>query len=367
MTARGAPFLRAVDKSGDVQLVGVSRQIVQLREQIERVARSDATILITGERGVGKETIAQGIHAVSARAGMDFVTVSCEGLPEALLESELFGHLRGRFTGAYRDNPGKLERADKGSVFLDEIGETTLRTQKLLVRFFETGELQSMGEHDGGRVVNVRAIAATNRNLPDMVRQGTFREDLFDQLNVTHLIVPPLRERPEDIPALVSHFLHIWACESESMVTSIDAEALNVLMRYDWPGNVRQLVNVLERLAVTGRDRVATAEDLPAAVRAQPSLSFRPTRDRRRTVADDLYQRLTEEYESFWSGVYAPYMNREFTRCTLREVVRRGLEASRGNYRLVARLFNIDARDYKRFLGFLRKQECQLPFKEFRQ
>jgi len=138
-------------------------------------------------------------------------------------------------------------------------------------------------------------------------------------------------------------------------------------MRYDWPGNVRQLVSVIERLAITGRDRVATAEDLPAEMRTQPNLSFRPKRDRRRTVADDLYKRLTEEHESFWSGAYAPYMNREFTRGTLREVVRRGLEASRGNYRIVARLFGIEPRGYKRFLSFLRKQECQLPFKEFRQ
>jgi DNA-binding NtrC family response regulator len=367
MTAGGAPLRQAVGEPGYAQLVGVSRQIVQLREQIERVSRSDATILITGERGAGKETVARGIHALSARAGMDFVTVSCEGLPETLLESELFGHLRGSFTGAYQDNPGKLERADMGSVFLDEIGELPLRTQKLLVRFFETGELQRMGAHDGGRVVNVRVIAATRRNLPDLVRQGAFREDLFDQLNVIHLVVPPLRERCEDIPVLARHFLDILAWERECMVTSIDADALNVLMRYDWPGNVRQLVNVLERLAITGRDRVATAEDLPAEVRTQPNLSFRPKRERRRTVADDLYKQLTEEHESFWSGVYAPYMNREFTRGTLREVVRRGLEASRGNYRIVARLFGLEPRDYKRFLSFLRKQECQLPFKEFRQ
>jgi len=365
--ARGAFAGSAARKASHAQLVGTSRQIVELRQEIERVARSDAKILITGESGAGKEVVAQCIHAHSPRVSASFVAVNCGGLPETLLESELFGHVRGSFTGAYRDKPGKLELAHGGTVFLDEIGEMTLRMQGLLLRFLETGELQKVGADGGGRVVNVRVIAATNRNLRDLISQGTFREDLFYRLNVIHLEVPPLRERREDIQLLVEHFLQMFTQDGGSVVRSISPEAMNVLTRYSWPGNVRQLANVVERLVITGRDMVATLDDLPADVRVQEGVGFRPKRERRRTVADDLYKRLIEERESFWSCVYTLYMDREITRGTLREIVRKGLEEARGNYRIVARLFNLEARDYKRFLNFLRKHDCQLPFKEFRQ
>jgi transcriptional regulator with PAS, ATPase and Fis domain len=338
-----------------------------LRQEISRVARSDAKILITGESGVGKEVVAQCIHANSPRAAANFIAVNCGGLPETLLESELFGHVRGSFTGAFRDKPGKLEMAHEGTVFLDEVGEMTLRMQGLLLRFLETGELQKVGADGSGRVVNVRVIAATNRGLRDLIAQGAFREDLFYRLNVIHIEVPPLRERREDIPVLVDHFLQLYTRDGSSTVRSIGTDAMNVLTRYNWPGNVRQLVNVIERLAITGRDQIATADDLPPEVRIQEGVGFRPKRERRRTVADDLYKRLIEERESFWSSVYTLYMDREITRGTLREVVRKGLEEARGNYRIVARLFNLEARDYKRFLNFLRKHDCQLPFKEFRQ
>jgi len=354
-------------RSAHAQLLGVSRQMEDLREEVEQVARSDAKILITGESGAGKEVVAQCIHAHSGRSSMAFVPVNCAGLPETLLESELFGHVRGSFTGAYRDKPGKLEVAHDGTVFLDEIGEMTLRMQGLLLRFLETGELQKVGADSGGRPVNVRVIAATNRNLRDMIAQGTFREDLFYRLNVIHLDVPPLRDRREDIPILVDYFMQTFTRDAGCLVKSLSPDAMNALTRYSWPGNVRQLVNVIERVAITGRQAVATAEDLPSDVRVPQDVGVRPKAERRRTVADDLYKRLIDERESFWSCVYTLYMDREITRGTLREVVRKGLEESRGNYRIVARLFNLESRDYKRFLNFLRKHDCQLPFKEFRQ
>ena len=357
----------AMRKGVIARLEGVSPQIVELRQEIERVARSDAKILITGESGVGKEVVAQCVHANSPRAHSTFVAVNCGGMPETLLESELFGHVRGSFTGAYRDKPGKLELAHDGTVFLDEIGEMTLRMQGLLLRFLETGELQKVGADGGGRLVNVRIIAATNRNLRDLIAQGAFREDLFYRLNVIHLEVPPLRERRDDIAVLVEHFVQLFSRDSGCAIKGITPEAMHILSRYSWPGNVRQLANVVERLAITGRDTAATVDDLPAEVRVQEGVAFKPKRERRRTVADDLYRRLTEEHESFWSCVYTLYMDREITRGTLREVVRKGLEEARGNYRIVARLFNLEARDYKRFLNFLRKHDCQLPFKEFRQ
>ena len=349
------------------QLIGASHQMMELRQEIERIARSDAKVLITGESGVGKELVARAIHTNSARAERPFVPVNCAGLPETLLESELFGHVKGSFTGAYRDKPGKLEVADEGTIFLDEVGEMTLRMQGLLLRFLETGELQKVGADRGGRLVNVRCIAATNRNLQDLIAQNLFREDLFYRLNVIHFWVPPLRERKEDIPAMIDAFFKKFTRNNGHLVRGIDQEAFGALCEYPWPGNVRELENVIERLVVTGRHEYVRLEDLPAEIRAQRGVSLRPKRERRRTIADDLYKKLTEERESFWTAVYPLYMQREITRQNVRDIVRKGLEEARGNYKIVCKLFNMDPGDYKKFLNFLRKHDCQLPFKEFRQ
>src|SRR5437899_1922891 len=173
------------------ELTGRSAPMNDLRLEVGRIARSDAKVLLTGESGVGKELVARAIHTTSPRANRPFVPVNCAGLPETLLESELFGHVRGSFTGAYRDKPGKLELADQGTVFLDEVGEMSLRMQGLLLRFLETGELQKVGAERAAGLVDVRVLAATNRPLPDLIAQGLFREDLFYRLNVIHLMVPP--------------------------------------------------------------------------------------------------------------------------------------------------------------------------------
>ncbi len=351
---------------GTAELIGKSAVIVELMQEIERIARSDAKVLVTGESGVGKELVATAIHRRSARAARSLVTVNCAGLPETLLESELFGHVKGSFTGAYRDKQGKLELADGGTMFLDEIGEMTLRMQGLLLRFMETGELQKVGSDRATTRVNVRVIAATNRNLREMIAQGTFREDLFYRLNVIHLTVPPLRERREDIPELIEYFLERFTKSNMYVTRSVSPEALRLLCEYSWPGNVRELENVIERLVVTGRTEAVPIDALPADVRMHSSVGLRPKRERRRTVADDLFKRLMEERESFWTAVYPLYMEREITRGNVRDVVRKGLEEARGNYKIVARMFNMEQRDYKRFLNFLRKHDCQVPFKEYR-
>src|SRR5687767_10219822 len=192
---------------GNGELIGTSGAIVDLVQEIDRIAASDAKVLVTGESGVGKELVASAIHRRSGRASRQLVTVNCAGLPETLLESELFGHVKGSFTGAYRDKIGKLELADGGTIFLDEIGEMTLRMQGMLLRFMETGELQKVGSDRVTTRVNVRVIAATNKRLREMIIKGSFREDLYYRLNVIHLTVPALRERREDIPPLVEHFL----------------------------------------------------------------------------------------------------------------------------------------------------------------
>ncbi len=380
-------------QNGHVQLIGNSSVITALKAELERVARSDAKVLITGESGVGKEVVARAINAASSRASEAFVAVNCAGIPETLLESELFGHVKGSFTGAYRDKPGKLEMADNGTIFLDEIGEMTLRMQGLFLRFLETGEIQKVGAERVSMATNVRVVAATNRNLRDLIAQGQFREDLFYRLNVIHLVVPPLRQRREDIPALVDFFLRRFAGPDlptngngnghavgngngapgvnghahRYTARAISPDALSALCEYSWPGNVRELENVVERLVVTGRREVIDVDDLGPEIRTPSSIAGRPRKERRKTVADELFKKLVDDRESFWTSVYPMYMNREITRGNVRDLVHKGLEEARGNYRIVLRLFNMESRDYKRFLNFLRKHDCQLPFKEYRQ
>ena len=352
-------------RSGFAQLVGQSQVMVALKQEIQRVAQSDAKILITGESGVGKELVAMSVHAQSPRSERPFVTVNCAGLPETLLESELFGHVKGSFTGAYRDKPGMLEKADEGTIFLDEIGEMSLRMQGMLLRFLETGELQKVGADRVGRRIDVRVIAATNRALSDMVAQGLFREDLYYRVNVINIHVPPLRDRPEDIPLLVDHFFENMG-RNNGARPEVTPEAYAALAEYPWPGNVRELANVIERILVSGCGPEIGADDVPIEIRTQRSISLRPKRERRRTVADDLLKRMLVNKESFWAAVYPLYMQREITRGNLRELISKGLEEAKGNYKIVTKLFNMEPGDYKRFLNFLRKHDCQLPFRDYR-
>jgi len=354
-----------VTRTGYAQLVGRSPALVALKEEIQRVAQSEAKILITGESGVGKELVAMSVHAQSARADRPFVTVNCAGLPETLLESELFGHVKGSFTGAYRDKPGMLEKADEGTIFLDEIGEMSLRMQGMLLRFLETGELQKVGADRVGRRIDVRVIAATNRALAEMVAQGLFREDLYYRINVINIQVPPLRDRREDIPLLVDHFFENMGRHNGSRPV-VSPEAYAVLAEYLWPGNIRELANVIERILVSGCGPEIRADDVPIEIRTPRSITVRPKRERRRTVADELLKRMVVDRESFWTAVYPLYMQREITRGNLRELVSKGLEESKGNYKIVTKLFNMEPGDYKRFLNFLRKHECQLPFRDYR-
>src|SRR5258706_8199209 len=372
-------------QSEHVQMIGSGPAIAELKAEIEQLARYDGKVLITGESGVGKELVAKALGSMTSRPNAPFVPVNCAGIPETLLESELFGHVKGSFTGAYRDKPGKLETAANGTIFLDEIGEMALRMQGLLLRFLETGEIQKVGAERVSMAPNVRIIAATNRHLRDLIAQGQFREDLFYRLNVIHLVVPPLRERREDIPFLVEHFLQRLIEKSDgqrrnggngtavcagagytSVVRAFSAEAVAALTAHSWPGNVRQLANVVEKLVVTGRREVIQLDDLPTELRATSAVGARPRRERRRTVVDDLLSKVNEG-ESFWTVVYPLYMNREITRSNVRDLLHRSLGEARGNYKIVLRLFNMQSSDYKRFLNFLRKHDCHLPFKEYRQ
>ena len=347
-------------------LVGSSSEMIELKDEIERIARSDAKILVTGETGVGKELVARRIHKFSRRATGPFVAVNCAGLPESLIESELFGHVKGSFTGAYRDRPGQFEAADKGTVFLDEIGEMSSKMQGLLLRFLETGEIQKVGMDRNTRTVNVRVVSATNRSLKEMIAQGTFREDLFYRLDVIHLEVPPLRQHKEDLPQLIEHFLKRFSQNGGSRAGSLAPEVIGMLVDYPWPGNVRELENAIEHLVVTSRNDVIQVDDVPLSIRTAREVGVRPKKERRRTVTDDLYEQVVKGHESFWTSVYPMYMRRDITRSNVRDLVRRVLKEARGNYKIVTRLFNLEPQEYKKLLNFLRTHDCHVPFKEYR-
>jgi DNA-binding NtrC family response regulator len=249
-------------------VVGESPAMRKVLELVQTVARTDATVLIRGESGTGKELIAQAIHAASARRFFPIVAVNCGALPEGLLESELFGHEKGAFTGAQYRRKGKLEMADGGTLFLDEIGTISPRTQVDLLRVLETKEFTRVGGSKPIRV-DFRVICATNQNLERLVEEGSFREDLYFRVHVVTLHLPALRERREDIPLLARHLVERFAAQMNRPFREIEPAALDRLVRHDWPGNVRELANAIERALVVGTPPRVRAEDLPlGAVRA---------------------------------------------------------------------------------------------------
>jgi transcriptional regulator with GAF, ATPase, and Fis domain len=352
-----------------VQLVGRSEAIREIDAAISRAARCDAKVLITGETGVGKEVITRLIHQRSARAAAPIVTVNCAGLPDSLLESELFGHVRGSFTGAYRDKPGLLEMAPNGTLFMDEVGEMSTRMQVVLLRFLDTAEVQRVGAERAHARVNVRLITATNRDLQAHIASGGFREDLYFRLNVIRLLVPPLRDRTEDIPVLIDHYLTVYSERHATPRPAISPSAMDAFMSHGWPGNVRELKNVVERIVLRADGHEVTRGDLPIDVfqRVQPVAAPAAPAPQASKVAAELAARMMSGDESFWNIVYPAFIERNLTCDDLRAVIGRGLECTSGNYRSLVRLFNMPPEDYKRFLRFLRKHHCNLPFQPFRE
>jgi DNA-binding NtrC family response regulator len=355
-----------------VVMVGISPAVRGIEEEVHHAARTDAKVLITGESGVGKEIVARLIHQRSNRGRGPLVTINCAGFPDSLLESELFGHVKGSFTDAYRDKRGWLEMAHGGTIFMDEVGEMSLRMQALLLRFLETGEIQRVGSDRRLPALDVRVITATHRRLLDRIADQSFREDLYYRLNVIHIEVPPLRERREDVPVLLNHFLRTFSEAHQGPVPEVTGEALRCLEAYPWPGNIRELKNVAERLVLRCRNGRITEEALPPEVwRSRvtaPSVEVRqeeaaPAGTR---ISEALFDRLLKDGDSFWSAVYEPFMARDLTRADVRELIRMGLEHTRGNYKLLVTGFNMPPEDYKRFLNFLRKYECHVPFQRFR-
>ncbi len=231
------------------EIIGLSASLKKALGQVEQVASTDANVLILGETGTGKELIARAVHELSNRKQRPLVKVNCATLPANLIESELFGHERGAFTGALTRKVGRFELADKGTIFLDEIGDLPLELQVKLLRVLQEGEFERLGSHVT-HSVDVRVIAATNRDIEKQVQEGTFREDLFFRLNVFPILVPPLRERKEDIPVLAKHFIEKYATKLGKQIDVVPVKVMNVLQGYEWPGNVRELENIIERAMV---------------------------------------------------------------------------------------------------------------------
>ena len=342
-------------------LIASAPQMQAVLTKAQRVAAGSTKVLITGESGVGKDLVARYIHSHSPRSQAPFVALNCAGLSETLLESELFGHVRGSFTGAHRDKIGRLQMANRGTAFLDEIGEMSPRMQALVLRFLENGEIQKVGCDAISAHADVRVIAATHRDLRKMVREGQFREDLLYRIKVVHLHIPPLRERRDDIPALVKH-----ALERSGASCGITPEAMDVLTQYSWPGNVRELQNVIEQVISIAGDQLVSVDDLPTSVLTAVTSEITRSRDRRRQLADDLYDSLVSGANDFWGHVQTLFINREITRHDVREVIRRGLTTTGGSYRALLPLFRIDRRDYKRFLNFLSAHDLRVDYRDFR-
>jgi DNA-binding NtrC family response regulator len=252
--------LRAAMPGGRA-LIGESGAMRELVEQAQKVADSKSTVLLLGESGTGKEVLARSIHAWSPRAARPFIPVNCVALSEELLESELFGHEKGAFTGAHQQKPGKFQLANNGTIFLDEVGDIREALQTKLLRVLQEHEFERVGGTKTIRV-EIRVIAATNRNLEDAVKAGRFREDLYYRLNVVGLRLPPLRERIEDVPGLAEHFLRKYAAETGKGMSGISAEAMALLRRHRWPGNVRELENAIERAVVLGKGPEIVPGDL---------------------------------------------------------------------------------------------------------
>lgn len=256
---------RLDQKFGLDQIVGQSKQMKDVFARIQRAAPVDSTVLVLGESGTGKELVAAALHHNSPRKKGPFVAVNCAAVPASLVESELFGHVRGAFTGATDKRMGRFEQADGGTLFVDEIGDFELGLQAKLLRVLETMTLTPVGGHED-RKVNVRVLAATSRDLRKMVQDGTFREDLYYRLNVIPIVLPPLRDRPDDIPILVEHFLKDIAQSKGTPPRRISPEVMRKFQSYRWPGNVRELRNVLEQMMVLAEGDVLTERDLPDTV-----------------------------------------------------------------------------------------------------
>ncbi|PWT81980.1 MAG: hypothetical protein C5B57_09500 [Blastocatellia bacterium] len=353
--------------ANEIQLSGNSVVMARVRADIAAAARSDAPVLIEGETGVGKDVAARMVHSLGRRQSHRFVALNCAGVPEGLLESELFGHTRGSFTGAYRDKLGLAALADGGTLFLDEVGEMSPRMQAVLLRFTESGEIHPVGSDRLSRSVDVRLLAATNRSLAERIASGHFRSDLYYRLNVIRVGIPPLRERPDDVSVLLMEFVRDCAATHGTSVPQFTAPALEALTHYSWPGNVRELRNFAEQIVVQHPTAPLEYADLPAHLVGMLSPVARQAGEgisrlslTAQSAAERAWDQMIREGKSFWTAVYDVFMDRELTKTDVRNIVRYGLQQTQGSYRQLTSLFRMTPREHRRFLAFLYQHDCQV-------
>jgi len=308
----------------------------KLFTKIKTLANTDSTVLISGESGTGKELIARALHLAGNRRNKPFITIDCSGLPENILESEIFGHIKGAFTGAYNDKKGYLEVADRGSVFFDEIGELPLHLQRKLLRVTQEKEFSRVGDTQT-RKADIRIIAATNRDLRQEVKAGNFREDLFYRLDVMSLQVPPLRDRPQDIPLLMNYFLLEINAKFGKRVTKIEESALHCMMHYAWPGNVRELKNSVEKIVAFKEGNLITIEDIPRAIHTLTSEKdvYLPSF---KIFKEETLGKVTKEYVLMLLMMFNGNVSKASAKA----------EMDRANFRKLLRHFEISAKDYRK-------------------
>lgn len=352
--------LPSAASSNTPEFVGQHPVVLRMLEEVRRFARSDGTVLLTGETGTGKEVLARMIHNQSPRRHGPFVPVNCAALPADLVESELFGHAQGSFTGAHRAKPGLFETAAHGTIFLDEISAMPLALQPRLLRVLQEKRSRRLGENRE-HSVDVRVVAATNLDLHRLVQSGQFREDLYHRLHVLTVTLPPLRERASDLPLLVQHFVSRLR-ERVSAEVTVSPGALQAMGSYPFPGNVRQLENLLESLALCAVDGVITKDavrrklaDAPGGI---PASTCRQT--------ERLLAALLQGTVDFWTAVRDPFLNRDLSRHQVRDVVAQLLATAGGSYLQVSRDLGMAPRDYKKLMNFLSQHDCRVDFRPFR-
>ena len=339
---------RSLDSWGErraVTIVGLSRPLERMLAMVLKVASFDEPVLITGESGSGKELVAQALYLLGPRRGRPFVTVNCPQYHEGnLTVSELFGHKKGSFTGAVADRKGCFEVADRGDIFLDEVGDLPLSTQVMLLRALATGEFFPLGATTP-REVSVRVLAATNRNLEELRGVDQFREDLFFRLAYFRVDVPPLREREDDWALLAEYFLRNLS-ERYGVVKTFSSESVRILAAHDWPGNIRELASVVTNAYAMADGRLIQPQDF-----TQKLLQLGEPEDQLEEV---LWRRIKDEGQDFWSTFHAAFMDRDVNRSQVKKMIRRGLLNTQGSYRRLLEELRLPASDYQRLMDFLR-------------
>ncbi len=328
---------RLLDQSPFSAIVTNDREMKKLLRAVETLSSTDSTVLVTGESGTGKELIARALHYSGTRRERPFITIDCGGLPETLLESEIFGHVKGAFTGAYSEKKGYIEIAEKGTVFFDEISELPFVLQRKLLRVIQEKEFSKVGD-TRTRKANIHIVAATNRDLRDEVKAGRFREDLYYRLNVVSLRVPPLRERHQDVPLLVNYFLAEFNARFKKRVIAVAEEVYGLMMAYQWPGNVRELRNAIERAMIFKEGNTITLEDLPnEIVRTDEGKTDRVPAFKE--FKEGTIDNMTREYVITLLSMYKGNVSKAAARADL----------DRANFRKLLKRFHVSAADYRKY------------------